>query len=74
MEIHNISYHRKHYRNEYTILECIMTIKYKENKPFTFITGLTAIIALGFIVAIPTAIVWGTIYATTLYISSIFGG
>jgi hypothetical protein len=51
-----------------------MTIKYKEEKPFTFITAITAIIALGFIIAIPTAIIWGTIYATTLYISNIFGG
>ena len=49
-----------------------MKIEYeKEN---SIIKGISALLALGLIVAIPTAIVWGMIYATTLFIGTLFGG
>lgn len=49
-----------------------MKIEYeKEN---SIIKGIAALLALGLIVAIPTAIVWGMIYATTLFIGTLFGG
>jgi len=52
-----------------------MKIEYKETKPGeAFAKGLGALIALGIIVAIPTAIVWGMIYATTLFIGTLLGG
>ncbi len=52
-----------------------MEIKYEKQKTsFTFFTGLVAITALGIIIAIPTAIVWGAIYATTLFIGTLLGG
>lgn len=50
-----------------------MAIEYKTTKT-PVIKGLGYVLLLGIIVAIPTAIVWGMIYATTLFIGTLFGG
>lgn len=50
-----------------------MTIEYKTKKTGV-IKGLGYVLLLGLIVAIPAAVVWGMIYATTLFIGTLFGG
>lgn len=49
----------------------MQTIANKVGKAFG---AITAIITIGVVVAIPTAIVWGGIYATTLIIQQLIGG
>jgi hypothetical protein len=52
-----------------------MEIQYKKPKAYlSAFKALGGLIAVGIIVAIPTAIVWGMIYATTLFIGTILGG
>lgn len=54
-----------------------MEIKYeKENKNTfsSFIQMIMLIVGTSAIIAIPVSIVWGAIYATTLFIGTLFGG
>lgn len=69
------TYYSKHYCYHNHDMEYEMKIEYKkENTVETIVKGISALIALGLIVAIPTAVIWGMIYATTRFIGIMFGG